>query len=776
MSERSSRSSEAVVKLLKGRVESHPGISLQQLAGHLSQLPPELRTRYGSSGKSLMALLQKFPGVFVIHNNNVHLVTENHQGTSSVNSSADTFIASASYRGTNEKDMTCLTNITGTVYRLFRLYGFISIESPLRASVYFDAKSFENAQHTSLPSSGLQVEDRVIFDAKVGPKGCKARFRASCVTRATMTGLSSSPGLSPQSVNGAGRGGCDTTPHLINQHGVVEFVKSDYGFIKFGRNERERAFFHVNTVGKSLRTTIRNLPDVFTVDDKVRFNAVLSQKPSEKVKWEATTVYLCKSTDRSGASNSEDSNRSDSFMSDNKSDIHDLPLEKLENQSQETDFNGSPVGYADCRDASSAKTDPCNAPFMKNRNARHSLPVWECRPKFSGKRGFFYPVTQTAGAIKFGPGRSLTACAAVDVTYRDGDPIDNLLWEMADDQEVRFDAVQADDNTWLATLVWIGQRPTQPLVGDSEAIFHRIINRSRWTKEAVQGVEPGPGVDVGGKETPQNLAPGFQPIKPFITIYKDVMGIIVQVMECVAICEVQELEVSRSIEFKSQCFYKDGTMFTGDLKTVLREGDMVFLDYMVGVSGTDDKMGCNLVWQGKRPRVTWQMTAEEFGHRLQNGKSDGENSLCFKDFKTAMRRVDETSRGTSREASDTGLPEFTVPGRKIRSSSASVAGLTAPLAVTSNQTHKRSPGTDNESSVRAPDVSFVSVGVNDEVLLRLVKSLASEFITEEKRLRLVLRDVGCQTIEEDPSPSENSRCDGLAPSLVSSSNGTLKTE
>ncbi|KAH9360970.1 hypothetical protein HPB48_019572 [Haemaphysalis longicornis] len=771
MSERSSRSRDAVVKLLKGRVESHPGISLQQLAGHLSQLPPELKARYGSSSKSLMTFLQKFPDLFVIRNkNNVYPATENHQRTSSGNGSAQAFIASASHRGTNEKDITCLTGITGTVYCLFRLYGFISIESPIKESVYFDIKSFENAQHTTLLSSGLQVEDRVIFDAKVGPKGCKARFRATHVTRATMTGLPSSPGLSPQSVNGGGRGDCDATSHLVKQHGVVAFVKSDYGFIKFGRNESQLAFFHANTVDKSLCTSIINLLDVFTVEDKVRFNAVLSKKPSGKVKWEATTVCLCKSTDHSVTSNSEDSiDRNEIFMSDDESDTHDLALEKLENQSQEDGLNGFPAGYADW-DASSAKRDSFNTPFIMNSNVRHSSPEWECRPKFSGKRGFFYPATQSAGTIKFGPGRSLTACAAVDVTYRDEDPIDNLLWEMADDEEVRFDAVQAEDNTWIATLVWIGQRPTQPLVCDSEKIFDRIINKSRCAKEAIQGAEPGPRVGVGAKETLENLASGLQPDEPSITIYKNVIGIIVQVMDCVGICKVKEPAVSRNIKFKSQCFYKDGTMFTGDLKAALREGDMVFLDYMVGVSGTNEEMCCNLVWQGKRPRGTRLLTPEEFGHRLHNGRGEPALLQGFQDG-----RVSETSRGTPRVASGSRMPVDQGCGRKFRSSCASVSGLTAQRAATSTETQKRSPATDNESSVceRAPDLSFVSAGVNDEVLLRLAKIVASEFITEQKRLRLVLSDVGVQATEEDPSPSENSGPDGLASSVVSSSPQTL---
>ncbi|KAH9375428.1 hypothetical protein HPB48_015720 [Haemaphysalis longicornis] len=321
MSERSSHSTYATVKFLKERVESHQGISLQQLTGHLSLLPPELRTTDGCSVKSLMVFLQKFPEVF--DEDNLYVARENRQGTSPVNVSAES-VASASDGAASEKDVTCLTGVTGTVYRLFTLYGFISIESPIRTSVYFDVQSLENAQQTSLRSSGLQVGDSVVIDARTGPKDCKAKFRATRVTRATPTRLSSSPVVSPHSANDGGMGDCNTLFHLVNQHGVVEFAKSSYGFIKFGPNERERALFHANNVDKSLRSSIKNLPGMFSVFDKVRFNAKLSMKPSEKVKWEATTVYLCRSTDRSSPVDLGDFNVNEVFMPDDDSDPVDL--------------------------------------------------------------------------------------------------------------------------------------------------------------------------------------------------------------------------------------------------------------------------------------------------------------------------------------------------------------------------------------------------------------------------------------------------------------------
>lgn len=506
MSECISHSSDAMVRFLKERVEAHQGISLQKLTGHLSQLPPELRTKYGCSAKSLMIFLQKFPDIFIIRNDaNVYVETEDRQATSSLNGSAGSFVASASDSGTNEIDIPCLTDVTGTVYRLFTLYGFISIQSPVRTSIYFDVQSFENAQNTSLPSSGLRVGDKVIFDARKGPKDCKAKYRASRVARATTTEeLFSSPGLSPDNANDGTMSDCNAFSHLVDQYGVVEHVKSSYGFIKFGLDDSERAFFHTNNVDKLLRKSIKNIPDVFSVGDIVRFNAKLSMKPSEKVKWEATTVHLYRSANNDGPVDFQDPNGNEVFLSDDEFDFDDLVRAKLdEYQSGEAGFTVFPEGCAGW-DESFPKADSCDASIKGKSNVMPSL-EWERRQKLSGERGFFYPWNESVGTVKFGHGRGLVAYAAVQVTYRDETRIDNLLWEVADGEEVSFDAVRGDDSSWIATLVWIGQRPEKPLVGDSEEVFNGVNNQTEGAQKRFPKVEAGPRGGFGPEESGQRL-------------------------------------------------------------------------------------------------------------------------------------------------------------------------------------------------------------------------------------------------------------------------------
>lgn len=136
------------------------------------------------------------------------------------------------------------------------------------------------------------------------------------------------------------------------------------------------------------------------------------------------------------------------------------------------------------------------------------------------------------------------------------------------------------------------------------------------------------------------------------------------------------------------------------------------------------------------------------------------------------------SRGPSRVPSDHGLLDDTVFTRGSgTSSSVSVAGLLGALPpVTSTPPYLRSPGARNESSAceSAPDTSLLSAGVNDEVLLRLAKMVAEEIIAKEHRLRVVLHDVGVQTMDDGLSPS--SKSNGVrTTTLVSSGTQTLST-
>lgn len=200
---------------------------------------------------------------------------------------------------------------------------------------------------------------------------------------------------------------------------------------------------------------------------------------------------------------------------------------------------------------------------------------------------------------------------------------------------------------------------------------------------------------------------------------------------------------------RASFFDKDSTGTMDDLNKVLQEGDMVYLDYMVGDSGTRGQTHSDLVWQGSRPKEVRQMSPDEFLQRLQIDTQDGENLPGFQDFHTEIEQAEKTSRGPPRVPSNTELRERTLPSKgKGKSSSVSVAGVSAAQStVTSTRTHMLYPGDYNESSIfeSTADSSFLSAGVADEEVLRLAKMVVAEVIAEKERLRAALRNVGVQT-------------------------------
>ncbi|XP_064483647.1 uncharacterized protein LOC135396539 isoform X2 [Ornithodoros turicata] len=589
--------SEVMVKFLKERVESNQGISLQKLTGHLSQLPPDVRNKYGCSVKSLKSFLQQHPQTFRIVNDNNVCVTNGEKRSSlksSLNGSVESIPTSTSDHGGGSSDgpaesadeVTTLSNVKGKVYRLFNVFGFISVTYPIKTSVYFDVQAFENGEYANLSASGLQLGECVVLDAKVGPRDCEAKFRASKVARLENASNESSTQSMPQNV--------DTT-------GTVQKVQEKYGFIKFGRNNRERAFFHLNNIHRPPGVEITALPDILTVDDKVRFKAKPSKKSTEQVKWEATVVYVPQFSKKGemtpGDSYSDDESGNEVFMSDDESDIAQFLQQKLEDSHHD---ESSPAATYDW-DRASVEEDPqvecSNMSFVGDSDE------WDQLPKRSGEKGQFVPKTDTEGEIIF---REEVVRASSDVTFCNGEPVGSLLWEIRDKEEVLFDAVRSQDGIWIATLVWTGTRPTVPPV--SKDTFYKRLRALEGDK-----VSNDNSWDDGLQEQKSSTKG-----QPCISVHSDVKGKVVKVMEYVGYCEFQVNNTTRKEQFMSDRFYQDGKPCS-DLTKVLRVGDEIWLEYILGVDGTEEKLHLDLCWQGPRPpRVEPQMTPEQFAQALGN--------------------------------------------------------------------------------------------------------------------------------------------------------------
>ncbi|EEC05818.1 hypothetical protein ISCGN_024781 [Ixodes scapularis] len=775
-----SGTSEAMVKFLKERVESNQGISLQKLTGHLSQLPPDLRTKYGCSVKSLKLFLQQYPKVFVIRNqSNVYVRTKKLPSPAG---SIESVMTTMSDRGTNDdadsEDVTTLIGVKGQVYRIFNVYGFISIKNPITTSVYFDVQAFENGEHSNLPASGLQLGEGVLIDAKMGPNNCEAKFRASRVVRIKNHGVVGPP----PSLSSA----CSSpTPHskqTIEEHGFIETVKGQYGFIKFGRNLRERAFFHLNNVDRAHGKTIRNLPDVLTVEDRVRFKAKPSKKSTDKVKWEATVVYIPLLSKKApgGISDSDDESGNEVFMSDDESDIVDFLQDKLNGA-----YDDPAVGYADWDSGSATTETPPRNDMSPPRNGITAGCDWDSLRKLSGEKGRFVPRTDLEGEIRFG--RDQRALASADVTYRGKEQVDNLLWEVTDNQEVTFDAVDATGNDdWITTLAWTDVRPPhKPHVNDSEEVFRSKCQTMTRRASPLAGDRA-----VSPYRFEARVSPVSRSVAPSISINESARGTVSLVMECMAFCDVEATPggAKRKIQFTSDCFYRDGQPYPGDLTDVLAVGDAVSLDYMVGIGGgadAEERVHCDVVWQGRRPADARQLSPEDFCRQLGISEADGQEGVpSFEDFEREIQEAQANLVSSQEVPSDKGAMSSKRNSEGDAERGPPVvpsAEAVAPNEATATHVGARRrlpdcvvlPKTQNGAVGHAPTMAVFSSDVSDEVLRRLARMVAEQLSAHQPHGRATLRDVGTQTVEEYVSLL--ARAEGAEAPLVNSSTQTLST-
>ncbi|XP_077496677.1 uncharacterized protein LOC144107516 isoform X3 [Amblyomma americanum] len=713
-----SKSRETLKEFLRKRVESHPGISIQKLTGHLSQLPAEIRLKYGGNVDSIRRVLEQFPEIFIIRNHDqVHVAnskTANKQAGASSGANSD------------DETTTTLTGAKGKVYRMFKTYGFISVQHPISTSVYFSLRSFENGQHSSLLSSGLQLGDGVVLDAEVGPNDCEAKFRASRVTRIKGAGASASPSDSsspaPQSTvllplvnrigaietlkdefgfiklekeqecaffhaaeierylgtavpalpevlavgdkirfdadlnknttarakwvvttihniqnvppchSGSETEGSEIAPGtIIKEKGLIQMVKPEFGFIKFGTNYRDRAFFHLNNVALPPRDTIKSLPDVFTINDPVRFEAKPSQKPSEKVKWQATTVWLG-DLGTKDVLDSADESGNEVFLSDDESDIMDLIQDGLA-AGNASDLEDDGLG------------------------AGSGLPLASSQTLVDGLR-----------------------------------------------QHLRVE--------------------THDLLSSPKDFNHHFRDLH---KDEAFGHMP-------------------QSVEPSIVIYRGATGIVTNVTDYGGTIEVQDQASpgssgSRQVEFSNAVFYRDGSLCVKELCQVLGRGDAVALDYMVGSNGSREEVRCDLVWQGMRPHDVPQMSPEEFGQHLQIKAPVHHGGPTYDDF---QREIQEAGLCLSDDVN---------PRRRRNNHS--------PLSIppTSSETSPTSPSGSIHGDHGMPNGvcgnplgsnGIFSNDVSDGVLRRLAKIMAQELHALQQNERVAkgsVRDASTQTAE-----------------------------
>ncbi|XP_065281006.1 uncharacterized protein [Dermacentor albipictus] len=566
-----------MLSYLKKRIEDNQGIKVSKLPGHLAQLPPEVRAKYGGNEEAIRSFIQKHSEVFVIDKSDRVFL----RPPPSPKDTAPPDVAT--------DDAAALCNVTGKVLRVFPTFGFITTEHPIKTTVYFDVKSFEENRHTALTSSGLSEGDWVTFDATKS-FGHKAAFKATCVKRiemeAALPSSASQPTKEP-SVDGDDR--------LHNESGIIHTVRPGFGFITFGPKKKNCAFFHGSVVDSALAKGRKNLTDILTTNDRVRFDAMPDNKGSKWCKWKATKVW-CVPTEMDSKPNSKADSGDEVFMSEDEADIEGMLNDSSELDSSDEDVGDYPVGCPDWE-------DPPRMPLNPGDGSSAEQPMaWSARRKLAGIKGIFFKESEKAGHIFWLDGK-VAARVVITIVYHMGRQIksfDELPWNSDFELGVEafFDAVKSDD-TWIATLVWIGDRPPRLGVENSENIFNNILALATGetfteNKHIVATCRP--------------VAPSTS--EPSVDIYPDRKGVVVTAAKRMAWCQVREPSGCRQLKFT--CLYRDGKVYTDCLDKVLQADDMVFVDYMVGTSHGREVVHCCLAWQGQKPLDVASFKPEDF--------------------------------------------------------------------------------------------------------------------------------------------------------------------
>ncbi|KAH7975913.1 hypothetical protein HPB52_006651 [Rhipicephalus sanguineus] len=192
-------------------------------------------------------------------------------------------------RAESNRAATSLSNLRGRVSVVKEGYGFIQVERPERASVYVHRSTIVNPRPKDSRNFGLQEGDRVILDIKESPPQFKARYQAVRVQLEDTdadAALNSSPSV-PASVPKETE---KTEKEVVNQVGTICSVNENGGTLRFGAGNEEFVVFDRRCVPNTLLKPTEKVSEIFSVGNKVGFNARLANTGAGAAQWQATLV------------------------------------------------------------------------------------------------------------------------------------------------------------------------------------------------------------------------------------------------------------------------------------------------------------------------------------------------------------------------------------------------------------------------------------------------------------------------------------------------------
>ncbi|XP_075543674.1 uncharacterized protein LOC142578200 isoform X1 [Dermacentor variabilis] len=284
---------------LNDAMTADKGVPLSRLQGILSQLPPSIRGRFGAKTETIRLVARHFPSKIVVGSDN-RVYTSTLPLASTRNSEAK----SHSPADKKHLDVTYgpiqLCNVTGTISKLLMLYGFVNLVHPLRASVSFDKRFFKKSRHHDLTKLWFKLGNVVILDAVKGPPSHRATYQATHIELLRKIAHTSSPATKQAAYQPGSDGIGSGLP------GSIQAVNPSHAFILFGEDNIVCAYFSIDNIGKSLLQPEKSLNNIFSLGDKVLFDAQPNPKSTSYAKWWATNVIKSQSAQLSQANDSRD--------------------------------------------------------------------------------------------------------------------------------------------------------------------------------------------------------------------------------------------------------------------------------------------------------------------------------------------------------------------------------------------------------------------------------------------------------------------------------------
>ncbi|XP_075729410.1 uncharacterized protein LOC119164919 [Rhipicephalus microplus] len=532
-------------------VKAEEGVDLSRLRGVLSQLPRSVLGPYNANEDTIKLIAKQFPDSIVVVQDKVYTLEGLGEKQFRLKSCKPAEKQQQLASGDPPAE---LNNVAGSISKLLMLYGFVCLEPPYCVSVFFDKRLFDGNRHNDLTKSWLKVGDRVLIDAVRSPPGHRAKYQATRIQALKKMQQNPAPSRMPREAESG---------VIYGRIGTIQAVNPSHGFIVFGQDNKQCAAFYIHDVHRSLLKPRKNLDDIFKVGSKVQFDIRSNPKPSTIAKWLATNITKAPCDQSGQASDSGD----EAFLS-----------------------------YSEIAERS-IKTKEFSA-----------------RKKLSGIRGAFYPNSKNTGLVAAFD-QNIIVRVVVDVAYCGGKKLKSFVelmkdCSLQDEVEVFVDAVEAEQDKWVATLMWTGDRPLHPLVDQSECAFRSALPLALADMPAV----PCKGTD--NVEAPTKFCANAE---HNVAVYPNSKGILKVVDDNRAICEVQEPEGCRNIEFLT--FHKNRVPRVGQFKSVLQEGDVVQVDYLVCTVGGKDEVCCRVVWQGDRPMCNRLISPTEFSLMLKGRAS-----------------------------------------------------------------------------------------------------------------------------------------------------------